>query len=483
MNGVMLQYFQWYSPADGSLWRSLAADAAGLAQKGFTAIWLPPCYKGAGGDRDVGYAPYDLFDLGEFPQQGSTRTKYGTRAELHQAIAAVHGAGMQAYADVVHNHKQGGDGLERFNAQEVRWDDRNQALGDWHPISSYTRFDFPGRGGVHSTFRWHWWCFDALSYNHDLGNVDHLYRLKAKDYATEVSAENGNYDFLTSCDLDMGEELVRRELMYWGEWFLRETGFDGFRLDAVKHVRFSWFRDWLGHLRAQTGRELFSVGEFWSGDLGILLDYLRRSGGAAALFDVPLHFNFHQASRSWNRYDMRRILDGTLVRASPTQAVTFVENHDSQPCQSLESPVEDWFKPLAYALILLRREGYPCVFLGDYRGASYRDKGRAVTLAPQERAIDPLLWARRAYGFGDQHDYFDHPNTIGWTRLGDAAHPGAMAVVMTNGSAGTKWMNVYRPGKRFRDVTANVPGTITTNGDGWGEFRCPDGGVSVWLQE
>ena len=28
----------------------------------------------------------------------------------------------------------------------------------------------------------------------------------------------------------------------------------------------------------------------------------------------------------------------------------------------------DWFKPLAYALILLRKHGLPCVFYGDYYG-------------------------------------------------------------------------------------------------------------------
>jgi alpha-amylase len=483
MNGVMMQYFHWYSPADGSVWRDLAADAANLASKGVTAIWFPPCYKGAGGGLDVGYGTYDLFDLGEFDQQNSVRTKYGTKTELLAAIRAVHDSGMQAYADVVHNHKQGGDELERFNAQEVRWDNRNQTIGDWHQISSYTRFNFPGRAGQHSTFRWHWWCFDALSYNHDTGNIDHLYRLKAKNYATEVSSEKGNYDFLTSCDLDMGEDYVRRELMYWGEWFLRETGFDGFRLDAVKHIRYSWFRDWLGHLRWKTGRELFSVGEFWSDNVTALLDYLDRSEGTASLFDVPLHYNFHRASESWNRFDMRRILDGTLVRARPAKAVTFVENHDSQPCQMLESPVQDWFKPLAYALILLRREGYPCVFLGDYRGASYHDKNRDIRLASHETVIDRLLWARGAYGYGEQHDYFDHPNTIGWTRLGTSDHPGAMAVVLTNGTAGRKWMNVYRPNKTFRDATRQAPEKVTTNADGWGEFRCLDGSVSAWVQE
>ena len=57
-------------------------------------------------------------------------------------------------------------------------------------------------------------------------------------------------------------------------------------------------------------------------------------------------------------------------------AVTFVDNHDSEPGQALESFIEDWFKPLAYALILLRKEGLPCVFYGDYYGIEkYNIKG------------------------------------------------------------------------------------------------------------
>ncbi|MCZ0902175.1 alpha-amylase, partial [Microcoleus sp. HI-ES] len=88
------------------------------------------------------------------------------------------------------------------------------------------------------------------------------------------------------------------------------------------------------------------------------------------------HYNFHYASQQGGNYDMRRILDGTMMQQQPAHAVTFVENHDSQPLQALESVVEPWFKPLAYAIILLRREGYPCVFYGDYYGAEYEDWGR-----------------------------------------------------------------------------------------------------------
>ncbi|MDB5296274.1 MAG: amyA, partial [Phycisphaerales bacterium] len=212
--------------------------------------------------------------------------------------------------------------------------------------------------------------------------------------------------------------------------------------------------------------------------------YLAATEGALSLFDVPLHFNFRNASLGGSGYDLRRIFDGTLVAGQPAKAVTFVDNHDTQPGQGLESWVEPWFKPLAYALILLRREGYPCVFFGDYYDQpTYLEKGREVVLYSHRFLIDRFLRARRDFGFGDQHDYFDHPNTVGWVRTGDAAHPGAMAVVLTNGSAGTKWMNAFRPAVTFRDATGHDPDPVVTNADGWGEFRCPGGSVSVWLQE
>ena len=41
--------------------------------------------------------------------------------------------------------------------------------------------------------------------------------------------------------------------------------------------------------------------------------------------------------------------------------------------------------------------------------------------------------------------------------------PGAMAVVLTNGSDGDKWMNTYRPNARFYDATGHIPDPITTS--------------------
>lgn len=73
-NGVMMQYFEWNLPNDGKLWKQLREDASHLHEIGVTAIWIPPAYK-ADEQQDEGYATYDLYDLGEFEQKGTVRTK------------------------------------------------------------------------------------------------------------------------------------------------------------------------------------------------------------------------------------------------------------------------------------------------------------------------------------------------------------------------------------------------------------------------
>ena len=94
------------------------------------------------------------------------------------------------------------------------------------------------------------------------------------------------------------------------------------------------------------------------------------------LFDLALHYHIADASKQGKAYDLQQLFIHTLVQQKPGLAVTLVSNHDTQPLQALESPGEAWFKPLAYAIILLRRDGYPCIFAADYFGATYKDKGR-----------------------------------------------------------------------------------------------------------
>jgi len=488
INGVMMQYFHWYIPEDGSLWEQTAARAEELAAAGITALWLPPAYKGIGGKSDVGYGVYDMYDLGEFDQKGSVRTKYGTKAQYLKAVASLKANRIQVYGDTVLNHRMGADQAEPCNATPYPRGDRLNPKGPVRRISAYTGFSYPGRGGIHSAFPWSWKHFDAVDYDDLQPNErDTVYLLEGKRFDDDVSLEFGNYAYLMGCDIDFQDPEVRAEITTWATWYLDTTGVDGFRLDAIKHIAAWFFPEWHDALEKHAGRELFMVGEYWADNLAALLWYIDDVGGRMSVFDVPLHFNFYRAGRLGREYDLRRILDGTLMQVRPTHAVTFVDNHDSQPLQALESTVDAWFKPLAYALILLRGEGYPCVFYPDYYGTEYADKGRdgnvyPISLAAHRFLLDKFLYVRRQHAYGPQVDYFDHPNTIGWTRLGNSGHPKSLAVIMSNGQDGFKWMNVERRFATFSDITGHVAQPVLTNEDGWGEFRCPGGKVSVWVE-
>jgi alpha-amylase len=195
----------------------------------------------------------------------------------------------------------------------------------------------------------------------------------------------------------------------------------------------------------------------------------------------------HRASIAGKDYDLRTIFNDTLVQARPELAVTLVENHDTQPLQSLEQTVEFWFRPLAYALILLRTAGYPCVFYADLYGSSYEDsdKGgqtRQVTMEKMAE-LEALLSLRKHHAYGNQIDYFDDPQCIGWTRQGDEVQPGSgCAVLMSNGLGTTKAMEMGKSfaGIVFTDHLGKIDEQVIINENGWGEFKVYAGSVSVW---
>ncbi|HZG38097.1 MAG TPA: alpha-amylase [Nodosilinea sp.] len=485
-SGVMMQYFHWYSAVDGSLWKELAANANDLAIAGITSVWLPPAYKGSSGGLDVGYSVYDLYDLGEFDQKGSIRTKYGTKDDYLCAIRTTQKAGINVYADIILNHRMGGDALEETEATPLSLENQRDVLGKNRAVRVWTHFNFPGRKGKHSAMEWHWWHFNAVDYDANDEDGEAIYLFKGKSLEDNGDHEERTVSFLMGCDLDVESEDVREALKQWGTWYLETTQIDGFRFDAAKHIKADFFSELLQHCRHETGRQLFAVGEYWSCDLNALQKFIDKTGGDIHLFDVPLHYNFSRAGECGDRYDLTQIFDNTLVKQHPDLAVTLVDNHDSQPLQASASTVKAWFKPLAYALILLRQGGYPCIFYADYYGAHYTDTDsdgseHEIWLDSHRWIIDRLLHARRTYAFGNQYDYFDHPNIIGWTRMGNDVNPGGLAVVLTNSDPGRKWMKVGIPCQLYYDITNHISDLVTTNGEGWAEFGCAASSVSVWV--
>lgn len=487
-NGVMMQYFHWYLDPDLILWNDLKTKAQELADAGITALWLPPAYKGTAKTHDVGYSAYDLYDLGEFDQKGTKRTKYGTKDQYLEAIAALHEVNIKVYADIVLNHHLGGDKAEVVNATPFHKDNRLDKSGEMREIKTYTHFTFPGRQKKYSDFEWHWYHFNSVDYDDYTQDEGNIYLFEGKEFNDYVGLENGNFDYLMGCNVDFDNPETYAELIHWGKWYIDLIKADGLRLDAVKHIPSKFFLAWLDDLKKFLNKDLFVVAEYWEDDLDTLHWYLDEFQGRISIFDVSLHYSFYRASEQGEDYDMRQIFDNTLVQQRPICAVTLVENHDSQPLQALESPVKPWFKPIAYALILLREQGYPCIFYADYYGADYEDYGSdgdryPIHLPSHRWIIDKFLYARQHYGYGPQYDYLDHFNTIGWTRLGDEEHPKVMAVILSNGPEGFKSMEVGKINTKFIDLTEQIKEPIYTNDEGWGEFLCNGGTVSVWVEE
>lgn len=480
MSGVLFQYFEWFMDLENDLWNRLKEDAPRLREKGISAVWLPPPFKSTS-PFDTGYGVYDLYDLGEFDQKGSVKTKYGSKDELLACIDALHEQGMQVYADVVLNHKANGDETEKFMVREMDPNDRTKAVSEPYEIEAWTKFTFPGRGDKYSAFKWSWIHFSGTDYNAANGKRA-VYMIKGinKGWSQGVTYENGNFDYLMFNDIDYKHPDVLKEIRNWARWFVNETGVDGFRFDAVKHINDFVIRDLIRMIRAEYKEDFYALGEYWDQRYEKVNGYLESTDHELDLLDVKLHFNFHEASRSFGKFDMRKIFDGTLVQKQKSMAVTFVDNHDSQPGQSLESWVEPWFKPLAYALILLRRDGYPVLFYGDYYGIAGEHP-----IEGHQDIIDKLLHIRMYHAHGEQNDYFDHENVVGWVRMGDDKHPHGMVCIMSDGYGGEKQMNVgeLNKGAVYADYTGNIEDKVTIDADGNGVFRCHDGSMSIWVRD
>lgn len=490
-NNTMCQFFHWFYPKEDHLWQHAANEAKHLSDLGITSVWLPPAYKASGGTYSMGYDIYDLYDLGEFDQKGSVATRFGTKQEYLQAIQSFHDNHIQVYADVVFNQKAGADEAEEVMAHKVNPDNRNEVISDDYKIKAYTKFTFPGRKDKYSSFHWDFQCFSGVDWD-DNKKEKGVYKILneyGKDWEEILGKEKGNFDYLMGADVEFRNKAVRDELKKWGLWYLETTGVDGFRLDAVKHISVLFFPEWLHDVRERSHKELFTVGENIN-SLDILRQYDEKTNRCMSLFDFPLRKRLRGASKGSPGYDLRTILDNTLVKADPVLSVTFIENHDTQPGKEDDEYIESWFLPHAYALILLRGEGYPCIFYPHLYDSFYKKKGEdgKEQKVQYEKcpSMETLLIARKLYAYGNQKDYFVQPNLIGWVREGTDENPSSgCAVLLSNNEDGQIEMEMgeRHKGKAFKELTGSRQDKVTINEDGKATFFVNAKSIAVWVKE
>ncbi|MCC3156808.1 alpha-amylase [Hymenobacter sp. 15J16-1T3B] len=448
-NGVMMQGFYWNTPVSttaGTWWQNLGSKAQELSDAGITAIWLPPAYKG-GSAQDVGYGVYDRYDLGEFNQKGTVATRYGTVSQLQAAITALHGKGIQVYEDMVMNHLTWADAQETVNGNTV-----------------YTKFNFPGRGTTYSAYKWSSANFTGTQQAPNNG----WYQWKSWDF--QPYANGDAYDNLLGSEIQYnGNASNATETINWGNWITTKLSLDGYRLDATKHIYTPFVNQWLDAVKGTSGR--FAVSEAWFRNLTDMNNYAAATGGRTSLFDVPLHYTFQDMSNGNGGWDMRGLQFAGFTEANGPLSVSFVDNHDTdQQGGALYSPVTN-LKMLAYAYILTREKGYPCVFYRDYY---------EYGLGAQ---IKKLIGIRKANAYGAATEYtgVNDADVYAYSRAGDSSHPGLLVLLNDGGTARTKTITTPFKSATLTDKTGNNTNTVTTDANGTGTFPVGARNYAVWV--
>lgn len=170
---------------------------------GCTAIWLSPVFEN-NPDTYHGYAIQNYLEVDK---------RWGTRKELEILVDQAHELDMRVFLDIVLHHS--GD---------------NWFYPDDHEYYYYNGARFPSEG----------WRFEDRPLPIELRNPE-LYNRKGQIRNFDQYPETIEGDFLTLKTFrndDSPESKVVQEILttihcYW----IRETDVDGFRLDAVKHMK------------------------------------------------------------------------------------------------------------------------------------------------------------------------------------------------------------------------------------------------------
>jgi alpha-amylase len=462
-SGVMMQAFYWDPPAGAtSWWKMLEGRACELRKSGITAIWIPPPTKGSSAT-DMGYGIFDRYDIGQYDQKGAIATRWGTRAELESMIAALHGAGIRVYADMVMNHMMGGT---------------NET---WSGTTAPTSFDFSARLAVDPAHAYVWdhskfsGCQTCVSTNNcsfrtwmsPQWDFDPSY---TSDPNSGTYGTLGMYDGLNGCEIRFTIDANQQELIEWGKWLTDTLKLDGYRIDTGKHIYPPFLSRWFQEVK---GTSRFAVTEFYDGNPAHLATVVDLYARQSRLFDFALHFLLQRMSAGNGGFDMRNLRFGSsddgsrFLEQHPAFAVTFVDNHDTD--RDANTRIAN-FKMLAYTYILTRSAGYPVVFHKDYYEGM---------LGP---SIDKVIAARNAHGFGAVYDSNESDGDFYVSgRAGDATHKG-MLVFLNDGGGTSKTLTTSPfPNLPMRDVTGASTATVTTNAQGGGSFPVPARGHAIWV--
>ncbi len=461
---VILQYFN-------TSWMDIARRMPELAEAGYTSLWLPPPQK-ASGVLSVGFDTCDRFDLGDKPRNGLA-TKYGTKTDLLYMMEVAHRFGIRVYFDNIMAHT--GGFLPSGEPYELN--DLGFVPADFHLIrredGTYYKMDWPNWDDewqvLHrNPFSWDI-ANDPGSWNNSFGahegavtqkwvGVRHPNNPEYYDYdhnTNYVGFGNVTQEMLDDYP-DSFRESVNQFLERSVRWLIDVTKCDGFRLDAVKHVRADFF-----------GADGAGKDESDYGYTGQIQRQFNRTHGFTdsnhrdTVFNpfIPRNdatlFGEHLGARSWWQFQEgdfvargQRIANDNFLNAvkdtvgnslegkaqrgygiwggDPHLVAVYVMSHDNNYLWGGD-------RKQAHA-ILLAREGLPIVYTDGYNQSGPPDwfpKPAEVPFLGQfnQTWLPNLLFIHRHFARGGHWPLWDAWDKAAWARAGADGDTASMVFV------------------------------------------------------
>jgi len=288
-----------------------------------------------------------------------------------------------------------------------------------------------------------------------------------------VISDFNNQDNVEDCriagdlpDIRTEDAGIRRTLNSWVASLVSTYGFDGLRIDTVKHVEKDF---WPGFVAASG---VFAMGEVYSGDpayVGPYQNYMQ------SVVNFPMYYSIQQAYA--RRGSMQELVDQhNRVGANfarPELLGTFLDNHDVARFLNVNSDWTALKNALAYTLLA---RGIPILYGGTeqaYGGgndpANREDLWRSgyATTGDLYTWIAKALAAKKAVGGLGANDHvhlYVTRSAYAWSRAG-----GKLVVLTTNGGSGTSGTHCFNTrtaaGTVFRSALGTASYTVRTNGD------------------
>ncbi len=514
---IVLQGFWWdyWNANYPNGWSNYLAELAPrLRALGIDAVWIPPTVKNPG-TNSVGYVPFDHYDLGDKYQKNNVKTRMGDKDEVLRMMAVMKANGLDVIQDIVLNHMNGaGAAIGGAGGQDpAAMDDgqtnrfKNFRYSCYRkPVINENNLDYLSRSG---RFPKNWQNFYP-----NPGNACCSNDINSPWWGPDISFESNAFGQSSNASHNpvQDSDYMRKNMRNWIVWYKKQQGWDGVRLDAIKHFPSYICEDYLWNLQfnsgfANGGNEMFAVGE-WVGGKTELDNWANSVQNRSGTFDFALRNALVGIANGMGNFDLGSVPSSQQDNRQRT--VPFVNNHDTfRPQLNTAGNYTGWNLGQQLGLhiepnnprlavvygIILAVDGAPQVFFEDlfdigYTGKRYSHQPRSETDLPVRSDIANLIWCHQNLRF-KQGAYF-----VRWQAQDVLViERGGRALIAVNDNWNT-WQNLtgvqtsFSDGTQLKDYSgANGTAIRTVYGGGKVDLSIPpcDGsalqgrrGYSVW---